>query len=69
MKIIDTVLLSLSLGLLIIGVHQSRINGFTKSYWIFMIMFLLLFAFLSRLKPAVKQDNTKVEAKPKKKKK
>lgn len=41
------ILLSLSAGLLIIGVHQTMVAGLVHSYWIFMLSvgLLLLYKF------------------------
>lgn len=41
------ILLSLSAGLLIIGVHQTMVVGLVHSYWIFMlsVSLLLLYKF------------------------
>lgn len=37
MKLIDVVLLVITLAMLTIGVHQSMTVGFAASYWIFMV--------------------------------
>lgn len=37
-----TILLSLSVGLFIVGVHQTFIHGFHESYFFFMICAVLL---------------------------
>ena len=44
MKILDTIILSMAIGLLLIGVHQSIYNSghFTDNYWLFMLMIGLL---------------------------
>ena len=36
MKLLAIILFSLSVVLLIIGIHQVMLNGFADSYWIFM---------------------------------
>ncbi len=57
------VILTLSIFLLIIGIHQSFYNGIANSYWIF--MFSVFFLFLLKF---VKPEEEK-EEKPTKKKK
>jgi hypothetical protein len=42
MKLVDTVLISLSIVCMIIGIHQTYVNGFTNSYIFFMTMLSLL---------------------------
>ena len=37
MKLLAIILFSLSVVLLIIGIHQVMLNGFADSYWIFMV--------------------------------
>lgn len=51
MKLFDTILLSLVVALLVVGIHQIFVNGFLNSYWIFMIMLSLLYWFQLRKKP------------------
>ncbi|CAN5456750.1 hypothetical protein BH23BAC1_BH23BAC1_02300 [soil metagenome] len=48
MKIFNTVILSLAIGFLIIGIHQSLTVGFEASYWIFMISLSLILWFKIR---------------------
>lgn len=47
---IATILFSLSLVLLVIGIHQTMLNGFSESYWIFSFSAgaFLAFAYLKR---------------------
>jgi hypothetical protein len=40
-----TILLFISAAILIIGIHQTIINGFEMSYWIFMISLSLFFLY------------------------
>jgi len=47
-KIPAILILSVAAGLLVIGIHQTMINGLEYSYWIFMLSLSLLF--LYRLK-------------------
>jgi hypothetical protein len=56
MKLSETILFSLAVAFLIIGVHQTFTVGILQSYWIFMlsITLLLIFKFL-RNKSVAKQ--------------
>jgi hypothetical protein len=42
MKLSETILLSIVVFLFVIGVHQTFINGFINSYWIFMLNIIFL---------------------------
>jgi len=60
MKILDTIILSMAVGLLLIGVHQSIYNPghFADNYWLFMLMIGLLGWFqLRRTKRKEKEHN------------
>lgn len=48
MKLLDAILLSLSVGFLIIGIHQIMTIGFAGSYWLIMLSCLLLYAYSYR---------------------
>lgn len=69
MKLIDIVLLSLSAGFLIIGVHQLIVitnnenitAGFTQSYWVFMLSTSLFLLYQLRKK---KQEAAEKHAAP-----
>ena len=50
MKLLDTLLLSLSAGFFIIGVHQLITVGLPQAYWIFMLSTVLLIAYQIRKK-------------------
>lgn len=50
MKLFDAILLSLSAGFFIIGVHQVMTLGITYAYWILMLSMLLLFWYRVRKK-------------------
>lgn len=43
MKLIDTILLSLAVAFLIIGIHQTMTVGFGNAYWAVMLALLLFF--------------------------
>ncbi len=43
MKLIDTILLSLAVAFLIIGIHQTMTVGFGNAYWAIMLALLLFF--------------------------
>lgn len=62
--IFEVVVFSLSIVLLIVGVHQTITIGFASAYWIFMLMitFLLLYTFLKGkrvMKEETKSTNKK----------
>jgi preprotein translocase subunit YajC len=69
MKLIDALILSLSLALIIVGIHQTLVNGIGSAYAIFMVAVALLFWF--QLRRNQKQDSQietpKKSMKPKKK--
>jgi hypothetical protein len=46
MKLPDIILLSLAVGFLIIGIHQTMTVGFSNAYWAIMLA-LVLFFFLN----------------------
>ena len=50
MKLTDILILSLAVAILIIGIHQTMVNGFAKSYWILMVPLILYFALNLRKK-------------------
>jgi hypothetical protein len=56
MKLRDSILLSLTVGFLIIGVHQTMMVGFQKAYWALMICLILFFTYGLSKKP--KATNT-----------
>jgi len=45
-------------ALLFIGVHQSRIHGFTNSYWIFMLMISTLILYQLRKNKRVEKEGS-----------
>lgn len=45
MKLAETILFSLAVAFLIIGVHQTFTVGMLQSYWIFMLSITLLLLF------------------------
>lgn len=69
MKLLDALILSLSLAFIIVGIHQTLVNGIGSSYAIFMFAVALLFWF--QLRRNQKQDPPadilKKSIKPKKK--
>ncbi len=48
MKLIDVILLSLSLALIVVGIHQTLVHGIGSAYAIFMFAVGLLFWFQLR---------------------
>lgn len=64
MKLIDALILSLSLALMIVGIHQTVTRGVDASYAIFMFAVALLFWFQYRRmqkpeEPPTPKKNTK----------
>jgi hypothetical protein len=73
MKLIDIILLSLSAGFLIIGVHQLIVItnnenitvGFTQSYWVFMLSTSLFLLYqLRKKKQEAAEKNVAPPARP-----
>jgi amino acid permease len=48
MKLIDTLLLSLSVALLIIGIYEVFLGRFAENYWVFMLMLASFFGYAYR---------------------
>ena len=48
MKLYETILFALTLALLVIGLHQTAVNGFVNSYWIFMLMIIMMIIYRIR---------------------
>lgn len=68
MKLVDALLLSLSLALMIVGIHQTVTKGVQSSYAIFMFAVALLFWFQYRKMQKPEEPPTpKKKAKPRKK--
>ncbi len=69
MKLLDALILSLSLALIIVGIHQTLVNGIGSSYAIFMFAVALLFWFQLRRnqKQNPPEDIPNKSTKPKKK--
>ncbi len=68
MKLPDALLLSLSLALIIVGVHQSLTAGIGASYPIFMFAVALLFWFqYRRIQPPTEPTPPQKKTKPGKK--
>lgn len=68
MKLADALLLSLSLALMIVGIHQTVTQGVQASYAIFMFAVALLFWFQYRKMQKPEEPTTpKKKTKPRKK--
>jgi len=72
MKLVDVSLLSIALALIVVGVHQTMLQGIGFSYSLFMFAVVLLFWFqLRRTKgqanPKEGLDQSKKPIKPKRK--
>jgi hypothetical protein len=50
MKLVDVLVLSLAIGFLIIGIHQTLSLGFENAYWAFMLVLVLIFVYTLRKK-------------------
>ncbi len=60
MRLLDAVILSLSVGFFIIGVHQVMTLGIAYAYWLLMLSVILLFWYSIRKKKAsAGEDNSK----------
>lgn len=68
MRLFDVVLLSLSVGFLIIGTHQTFTNGLVSAYWIFMVALSLILWVKIRNSKGV-EKNTKIKSATKSKSK
>ena len=57
MKLIDTILFSLSAVFFVIGIHYTiTTNSFLDAYWIFMISTLFLMVYMIRKKKSSKNE-------------
>jgi hypothetical protein len=65
MKLIDTILLSLSIVCLTIGIHQTYKNGFASGYLFFMGMLILMGTYQLRKLNAQKGGKTPSNSKKK----
>lgn len=63
MKVFAIVLFSISVVLLIIGLHQIMINGFAASYWIIMFATFFFFSYGYIKKYKLPDDEVLVETK------
>ncbi|MBO9701515.1 MAG: hypothetical protein J7604_14995 [Sporocytophaga sp.] len=45
MKLLGTIIFSLGVVFLLIGIHQAMTVGFKESYWLFMLCFMMLMCF------------------------
>lgn len=50
MKLVDSILLSLGAGFIIIGIHQNMTAGFGSAYGVIMLAFLMFFIYVYRKK-------------------
>lgn len=61
MRLFDVVLLSLSVGFFIIGIHQSYIYGLGSAYWIFMVVLSLILWVKVRNNKTVESSKNKIK--------
>ncbi|KOY87075.1 hypothetical protein AD998_13820 [bacterium 336/3] len=68
MKLLDIVLLSASVGFLIIGIYEVMKGNFANNYWILMMMLICLFVYGYRKNLRLEQEgkNKKQPQTPKK---
>jgi predicted Co/Zn/Cd cation transporter (cation efflux family) len=64
MKLIDTLIFSMAILAMMIGIHQSMMVGFAASYWLFMVSFGFLMWYQVRKKN--RKEEAKVETSDKK---
>lgn len=57
-NLVNILLLFLSAAVMIVGVHQTIINGFGESYWIFMVSIALFLFYLTRKNKQKQEENT-----------
>ncbi|MCS6822274.1 MAG: hypothetical protein NZ551_10440 [Microscillaceae bacterium] len=66
MKLLDSLLLSASIGFFIIGLNETFVrttkNSFSQSYWIFMLSLLCLLLF--QIRKVMNQPNNQPEKQP-----
>lgn len=53
----DMLLLALSAAVMIVGIHQTYINGFTQAYWIFMVAIAIFLYYQIRKVKRKQEDN------------
>lgn len=63
MKLIDSILLSASVGFLVIGINQVFAGSGKESYWIFMLSIICLFSYQARKLQRKSKESEAAEAK------
>lgn len=63
MKLIDTLLLSASVGFLIIGIYEIMMGRFAENYWVLMMMLISLFIYGYRKNLRVEREKTQATQK------
>ncbi len=63
MKLIDTLLLSASVGFLIIGIYEIMMGRFAENYWVLMMMLICLFLYGYRKNLRVEKEKTQATQK------
>lgn len=63
MKLIDTLLLSASVGFLIIGIYEIMMGRFAENYWVLMMMMISLFIYGYRKNLRVEKEKTQAAQK------
>lgn len=57
MKLVDALLLSASVGFLIIGIFEIMRGRFAENYWILMLMFISFFTYAYRKNLQLEKEN------------
>jgi hypothetical protein len=69
MKLVDVLLLSASVGFLIISIYEIMIGNFATNYWLLMLMLICLFVYGYRKNERLeREEKAKKLTNPKKKK-
>jgi amino acid transporter len=69
MKLVDVLLLSASVGFLVISIYEIMIGNFASNYWLLMLMLICLFVYGYRKNERLeREEKAKKLTNPKKKK-
>ncbi|MCS6796416.1 MAG: hypothetical protein RMJ97_11415 [Raineya sp.] len=58
MKLVDTLLLSASVGFLIIGIYEIMMGRFAENYWVLMMMLICLFIYGYRKNERIEKEKS-----------
>lgn len=68
MKLLDVLLLSASVGFLIISIYEIMIGNFANNYWLLMLMLICLFVYGYRKNERLEREEKLKNSNQKKKK-